>query len=198
MSEKSSVTVLHDDQDGGPLIPLLLPLHNAIVDDDDGYTATTATAITLNNKDDNCMMTVVLVLLLVLHMMVILTTTRMIRFFVPPDRFGRKRALMLSLLIHVGCAIGTAFSPSFAVFVTLRFFVGLGNLGTFLTAYTLGENQRVSLFPITALPSSTPPPPPSYSSLLFDVFAILCEDFGRMFDNSFPACAFFKILFSGD
>ena len=106
-------------------------------------------------------MTVIMALLLVLRMMVTLTTmtTRMIQFFVPADRFGRKKALMLSLLIHVGCAIGTAFSPSFAVFVTLRFFVGLGNLGTFLTAYTLGENQGVSLFPTTPLPSSAPPFP---------------------------------------
>ena len=44
MSEKSSVTVL---QDGGPLILLLLPLHDPVVDDDGGDTAYAATAITL-------------------------------------------------------------------------------------------------------------------------------------------------------
>ena len=29
-------------------------------------------------------------------------------------------------------------------------------------------------------------------------FFLACEDFARMFDNSFPACAFFFFFFSGD
>ena len=28
-------------------------------------------------------------------------------------------------------------------------------------------------------------------------FLLACEDFGRMFDNSFPACAFFFLFLSG-
>ena len=29
-------------------------------------------------------------------------------------------------------------------------------------------------------------------------FFLACEDFGRMFDNSFPTCAFFFFFLSGD
>ncbi|KAL8592829.1 hypothetical protein ACOMHN_045983 [Nucella lapillus] len=54
------------------------------------------------------------------------------------DRFGRKVALMLSLLVHVGCAVGTAFVQSFAAFATVRYFLGIGNMGTFLSAYVIG------------------------------------------------------------
>ena len=38
------------------------------------------------------------------------------------------------------------------------------------------------------------PPPAAY---LIGGFFLVCEDFGRVFDNSFPACAFF-IFFSGN
>ena len=53
-------------------------------------------------------------------------------------RFGRKTALLLAMLLHVGCSIGTAFVSSYVVFTVLRFFQGFGNLGCFLIGYVLG------------------------------------------------------------
>ncbi|XP_076457670.1 organic cation transporter protein-like [Babylonia areolata] len=54
------------------------------------------------------------------------------------DRYGRKVALMLSITLHVGCSVGTAFAQSFAAFATLRFFLGLANMGAFMSAYVIG------------------------------------------------------------
>ncbi|KAK7105608.1 organic cation transporter protein-like [Littorina saxatilis] len=54
------------------------------------------------------------------------------------DRFGRKTALMICVVLIMGTSIGTAFASSYAAFVTLRFFIGIGGMGIFLSAYTLG------------------------------------------------------------
>ena len=42
--------------------------------------------------------------------------------------------------------------------------------------------------------SSTPPPPVSGGG---GGLFLVCEDFGRMFDNLFPACTFFPPLATG-
>ncbi|XP_025088668.1 organic cation transporter protein-like [Pomacea canaliculata] len=54
------------------------------------------------------------------------------------DRFGRKTSMMIALLLHIAACIGTAFATSFLVFTSLRFFVGVSNMGIFLSAYVLG------------------------------------------------------------
>jgi DHA1 family bicyclomycin/chloramphenicol resistance-like MFS transporter len=42
------------------------------------------------------------------------------------DRFGRKKPLMLGLLVYILAALGCALSPSVSVLVTLRFLLALG------------------------------------------------------------------------
>ncbi|OPX95082.1 MAG: Bicyclomycin resistance protein [Syntrophorhabdus sp. PtaB.Bin006] len=42
------------------------------------------------------------------------------------DRFGRKKPLMLGLLVYIVAALGCALSPSVSVLITLRFFLALG------------------------------------------------------------------------
>ena len=114
----------------------------------------------------------------------------MLLLFVPPDRFGRKRALMMSLTLHVGCGVATAFSPTYPVFATLRFFMGLSNLGAFLTAYTLGEMTFfTSGFPGLSLTPPPPSPPPFfYCFLVMSTFS-QCNgslQLGRLPDSLHP------------
>ena len=66
---------------------------------------------------------------------------------------------MMSLTLHAGCGVATAFSPTYPVFATLRFFMGLSNLGAFLTAYTLGE-MTVCISITSCLSAPLPPPFP--------------------------------------
>ena len=47
--------------------------------------------------------------------------------------------MMVSLLLHVGCALGAAFAPNFAAYATIRFVLGGANFGVFLAAYVLGK-----------------------------------------------------------
>jgi len=42
------------------------------------------------------------------------------------DRFGRKKPLMLGLVVYILASLGCAFSPSISVLITLRFFLALG------------------------------------------------------------------------
>lgn len=56
-------------------------------------------------------------------------------------RFGRKMSMMIALLLHIAACIGSAFATSFLVFTSLRFFVGVSNMGIFLSAYVLGKLQ---------------------------------------------------------
>lgn len=42
------------------------------------------------------------------------------------DRYGRKKPLMLGLLIYIAASLGCAFSPTIQVLVTMRFLAGLG------------------------------------------------------------------------
>lgn len=42
------------------------------------------------------------------------------------DRFGRKKPLMLGLIVYIVAALGCALSPSVSVLITLRFFLALG------------------------------------------------------------------------
>ncbi|XP_076077828.1 organic cation transporter protein-like [Mytilus galloprovincialis] len=54
------------------------------------------------------------------------------------DKIGRKKTLFLSFLLALGATVGLAFSPSYPVFVTLRFFVGFSMAGIFMTAFVIG------------------------------------------------------------
>ncbi|XP_060567474.1 organic cation transporter protein-like isoform X4 [Ruditapes philippinarum] len=54
------------------------------------------------------------------------------------DVFGRKKALIVSVFLHVGGAFGSAFAPNYALFVTFRFIVGFSNMGMFMSAFVIG------------------------------------------------------------
>ncbi|XP_053397695.1 organic cation transporter protein-like [Mercenaria mercenaria] len=65
------------------------------------------------------------------------------------DVFGRKKALIVSLFLHIGGAFGSAFAPNYALFVTFRFLVGFSNMGMFMSAFVIGmelvgPSQRVA------------------------------------------------------
>ena len=47
--------------------------------------------------------------------------------------------MMLSVILHMVCAIGAAFVPSFAVYGAIRFVLGAANFGVFMSAYVLGK-----------------------------------------------------------
>ena len=55
------------------------------------------------------------------------------------DRFGRKTAMIVCLLLLWSCGIGNAFVPSeaSALFGVLRVIVGASALGTFLCAFVI-------------------------------------------------------------
>ncbi|CAG2222323.1 OCTN [Mytilus edulis] len=54
------------------------------------------------------------------------------------DKIGRKKTLFLSFFLALATTVGLAFSPSYPVFVTLRFFVGFSMAGIFMTAFVIG------------------------------------------------------------
>ncbi|XP_046583400.1 organic cation transporter protein-like [Haliotis rubra] len=53
------------------------------------------------------------------------------------DIIGRKPALMVSILLHIGTGVGTAFAPNFVAFVILRFFNGASNIGLFIPSFVI-------------------------------------------------------------
>ncbi|KAK7503285.1 hypothetical protein BaRGS_00005550 [Batillaria attramentaria] len=64
------------------------------------------------------------------------------------DKFGRKTAMYLSVLVYIVGGIGLAWSPSYAVFVVLRFFNGASSAGAYTAACVLslemvGPNKRL-------------------------------------------------------
>ncbi|XP_045197588.2 organic cation transporter protein-like isoform X2 [Mercenaria mercenaria] len=63
------------------------------------------------------------------------------------DIFGRKKALLLSILLYVVGSFGSAFAPNYALFVTCRFLVGFSSI--FTAAFVIGmelvgPSQRVA------------------------------------------------------
>jgi MFS family permease len=56
-------------------------------------------------------------------------------------RIGRKKTLFLSFGLALGSSVGVAFSPSYPVFVALRFLVGFSTAGIFMTAFVIGNNE---------------------------------------------------------
>ena len=54
-------------------------------------------------------------------------------------RIGRKKTLFLSFGLALGSSVGVAFSPSYPVFVALRFLVGFSTAGIFMTAFVIGN-----------------------------------------------------------
>lgn len=53
-------------------------------------------------------------------------------------RFGRRKIMFGSLLLHLVSGLATGWSPSFAIFCVVRFLVGVSVSGIFLTAFVLG------------------------------------------------------------
>uniref|UniRef100_A0A8C9TZ08 Si:dkey-166k12.1 n=1 Tax=Scleropages formosus TaxID=113540 RepID=A0A8C9TZ08_SCLFO len=58
----------------------------------------------------------------------------------PPvlDRYGRRFALLASLALQTVFGVGTAFAPSFPLYVFLRFIVGAAVSGVIINAFVLG------------------------------------------------------------
>ncbi|KAK3098565.1 hypothetical protein FSP39_020715 [Pinctada imbricata] len=54
------------------------------------------------------------------------------------DAFGRKKTLMLSILLLLCSSMGVAWAPDYATFCVLRFFVGFSCAGLFMTGFVLG------------------------------------------------------------
>ncbi|XP_050391448.1 organic cation transporter protein [Patella vulgata] len=54
------------------------------------------------------------------------------------DIIGRKKTLLISIVLWTGTGIGTAFSTDFISFATLRFFTGLAMSGIFMTSFVIG------------------------------------------------------------
>ncbi|KAK6170919.1 hypothetical protein SNE40_019202 [Patella caerulea] len=54
------------------------------------------------------------------------------------DFIGRKKTLLLSIVLWSGTGIGTAFCTAFESFSTLRFFSGISMSGTFMTSFVIG------------------------------------------------------------
>ncbi|KAK3734882.1 hypothetical protein RRG08_038908 [Elysia crispata] len=54
------------------------------------------------------------------------------------DIFGRKKVLVLSTLGQFAAGFGTAWADSYALYVTLRFFVTFFGIGMFLSAFVIG------------------------------------------------------------
>lgn len=48
-------------------------------------------------------------------------------------------AMMMSILLHIGGGIGSAFAPNYAAYVAFRFIVGTGNNGIFISIYVIGK-----------------------------------------------------------
>ncbi|ESO84004.1 hypothetical protein LOTGIDRAFT_108246 [Lottia gigantea] len=54
------------------------------------------------------------------------------------DLIGRKKTLMLSIILHIGTGIGIAFINEYIGFSVLRFFNGMANGGVFMTGFVIG------------------------------------------------------------
>ena len=52
--------------------------------------------------------------------------------------FGRKTALLISVILHIGGGCGSAFAPNYESFVCFRFIVGMSNMGIFMSSFVLG------------------------------------------------------------
>ncbi|ESO84074.1 hypothetical protein LOTGIDRAFT_108247 [Lottia gigantea] len=59
-------------------------------------------------------------------------------FGILSDIIGRKKALLCSVLLHIGGSIATSFAPNYTAFVTIRFITGASNAGSFMSAFVLG------------------------------------------------------------
>ncbi|XP_071955250.1 organic cation transporter protein-like [Antedon mediterranea] len=53
------------------------------------------------------------------------------------DLFGRKKILLISLLLQITCGVFSSFSGSFPVFITFQFLLGCASSGVFLTAFVI-------------------------------------------------------------
>ncbi|XP_050401906.1 organic cation transporter protein isoform X1 [Patella vulgata] len=53
------------------------------------------------------------------------------------DRFGRKKLLIVCLILQGAIGVGVAFVQSYIIFTILRFFIGLLNMGIGLTAFVM-------------------------------------------------------------
>ncbi|XP_071955103.1 organic cation transporter protein-like [Antedon mediterranea] len=53
------------------------------------------------------------------------------------DLFGRKKILLISLLLQITCGVLSSFSGSFPVFITFQFLLGCASSGVFLTAFVI-------------------------------------------------------------
>ncbi|XP_055898791.1 organic cation transporter protein-like [Biomphalaria glabrata] len=53
------------------------------------------------------------------------------------DRFGRKKALLVSIVAQVASSISLAFAPNFITLAVLRFFTGIGDIGIYMCCFVL-------------------------------------------------------------
>ncbi|KAL5011131.1 hypothetical protein ScPMuIL_013436 [Solemya velum] len=54
------------------------------------------------------------------------------------DLIGRKKAMMISIVLHCASSIAQPFSPNYAALVSLRFITGASTVGLFLLAFVIG------------------------------------------------------------
>ncbi|KAJ8315875.1 LOW QUALITY PROTEIN: hypothetical protein KUTeg_008025 [Tegillarca granosa] len=57
------------------------------------------------------------------------------------DTIGRKKTLLLSILLMLVSSMALPWSPDFATFAVLRFFIGMSNIGIFMTGFVI-ESAR--------------------------------------------------------
>ncbi|WAR09240.1 LOW QUALITY PROTEIN: ORCT-like protein, partial [Mya arenaria] len=59
-------------------------------------------------------------------------------FGILSDKIGRKKTLMVSFLLVIASSIALSWANSYAMFVAMRFLVGAGNSGIFMTGFVIG------------------------------------------------------------
>jgi len=61
------------------------------------------------------------------------------------DKYGRKTALIVSILIEIASGIGITLSPSIYVFIVVRFIHGIGGFGRYLSSLLISKHQLNSI-----------------------------------------------------
>ena len=62
-------------------------------------------------------------------------------------RIGRKKALLMAVLIWSASTIVTSFSVNVYMYMAIRFIAGFGGYGTTLAVYVLGKKHCGTSFP---------------------------------------------------
>lgn len=71
------------------------------------------------------------------------------------DRFGRRKGLVMSLLVLAFGELGSSFAVNFYMFLVLRFISGAGSIASFQNSIIPGKSTRTWVyFTFTNLPSN--------------------------------------------